>query len=79
MIRDVTVHYKKDTPTNASEVLAVNFLIEIGRIRDEERLTPEVLAERLGRALIASDESLQEFVRRYAVIVDARLKGRSNS
>jgi hypothetical protein len=66
----ITVHYDKDTPANASEVLGIDFLTGIGAIEDGARLTPDSLSERLGRALIASDDSLQEFVRRYAVIVN---------
>lgn len=79
---DITVHYDKDPvrlggTANASEVLAIDFLTHIGAIEDGEHLTPDALVGRLGRALLESDDSLQEFVRHYAVIVNSKGKSKS--
>lgn len=63
------VIYLKDMPVNASEVVAVHFLMEIGRLQEGESILPTRLAVMLGEALLESDDSLKQFVKRYAVVL----------
>jgi len=68
-VNNITVHYAKAEPTNASEMVAFDYLTRLGRLKDGQVVLPVDLTSMLGEALLESDASLTEFVKRYAVVL----------